>query len=269
MSTTFSSKSNFGDIIYSLPYCIAKAKDNYESKFNYEITTNYGAHYNTAFDFSKEGHPCGKYTMTDTVAKMLVPLLEAQSYIDTVYVTKYPQAGVRNKFNLENFRACNLFLDKFSITRWYQAVEPNMYPIEDYKQWLFPTERRSEFRDNIICCRSMRYWAGFSLKELRNYAKRIVFIGVDEEYESFQEVIDASVERYEIKDFLEALNIISSCKLFFGNQTGLTSLAVALGGRVHHIIETNRLLPNVITPTGTNIFNEIALKVYLTKFFNK
>lgn len=269
----FVNASNFGDCIYSLPFCLTVAGTKNLSKFDMVLIINYPASYNSNLMYENSKHPCGNVTMTEELANMLIPLLKAQPYIDNVFVHDYAKDGAYTEdgFRLEAFRTFGLNLGAGAITKWYEDLFPTKEIIDDYNKWLYvyPTEKiKKEFENKICVVRSQRYWLPLDISMLEPYVKDIVFIGVESEYDSFQSRLSEKVPHVYINNFLEAAQAFKSCKLCIGNQTGLYSIMEAL--KVPRLLEVCRTCPNVI-PNGfgghavySNFYFEKILETYLT-----
>lgn len=269
----FVNASNFGDCIYSLPFCLTVAGSKNISKFDMVLVINYPAYYNKNLMYENSTHPCGNVTMTKEFAEMLIPLLKAQPYIDNVFIHDYAKDGayVEDGFRLEAFRTFGLNLGAGSITKWYEDLFPTKEIIDDFNKWLYvyPDDKiKKSFSDKICVVRSQRYWLPLNISILEPYANDIVFIGTDNEYESFKDKLKVDVPHVFINNFLEAAQVFKSCKLCIGNQTGLFSVMEGL--KVPRLLEVCRLCPNVI-PNGagghavySNIYFEKILETYLT-----
>src|SRR5574344_1252225 len=93
----FSHDGNFGDIIYSLPFCIKISKDNGFKKFCFHLRTNVVGQYSGT-------HPFGNVRLTSEAAEMIKPLLECQKYIDKVTISdEIPESY----YDLSRFRNLN------------------------------------------------------------------------------------------------------------------------------------------------------------------
>ncbi len=269
----FVNASNFGDCIYSLPFCLTVAGSKNISKFDMVLIINYPAYYNKNLMYENSTHPCGNVTMTEELANMLIPLLKAQPYIDNIFVHDYAKDGAYTEdgFRLEAFRTFGLNLGAGSITKWYEDLFPTKEIIDDFNKWLYvyPDDKiKKSFSDKICIVRSQRYWLPLDISILEPYADNIVFIGTDSEYESFKNKLKVDVPHVFINNFLEAAQVFKSCKLCIGNQTGLFSVMEGL--KVPRLLEVCRLCPNVI-PSGfgghavySNFYFEKILETYLT-----
>lgn len=243
-----SHSSNMGDIVYSLPFVRALAKELNYKKVTFVITYNYPATYNKAFMYA--AHPFGNVTMSLKGAEMVKPLLARQNYIEEVLLHDYTNGGaytdpVNGVLNLELMRTYGLYLDRGDITKWYQNIYATKEDINNWQPWLENIQPSKNIVGKIVCCRSMRYWRPLNMKILAPYANKIVFLGVQEEWESFCSYVGEEVHHHKVNDFLEAAEIIRASKFCFGNQTGLFSIMEAL--KVPRVLESNPHLPNVIT----------------------
>jgi hypothetical protein len=75
------------------------------------------------------------------------------------------------------------------------------------------------------------------------------FVGSDAEFKIFTDQFSVSgIKRIPIKDALEASSVISSCKLYIGNQSLL--FAIAEGLQCNRILEAYERVPNVVPQGG-------------------
>lgn len=110
------------------------------------------------------------------------------------------------------------------IPRWYYYVVPCFVKDMSFNEPWITLGSDDRTKDKIVVFRSSRYQNKFvDYSFLNGHKDKFVFIGLDDEYNEFKKMIDC--ERIEIKNALEAANLIGSAKLVIGNQTFFYSLA--------------------------------------------
>lgn len=227
--TTFLHSGNSGDIIYSLPVAFALAK---KGKVIFYLQIDQKAAY---IGF----HPLGNVMLNRKMAEMLIPLLNYQPDIESCSIYE----GEEVDYDLDLFRRYTLHLDRGSISRWYFHVFGIGGTL--YKPWLIAPKDES-LKDTIVIARSHRYRSPvIDYSFLKQYDK-LLFIGVQEEYEDMKTMIP-NLEWKKMNDFLEMATVINSCRLFIGNQSFPFSIAEGL--KVNRLLEVYFITPNVI-PEG-------------------
>jgi len=255
----FNHSGNFGDIIYSLPFCLSVMAHKKMTKVNFNLQINVDAKYAPGLN-----HPCGSVRMTHGLAEMIKPLLEIQPYIGEVTIS---ETIPEDYYNLDDFRKLNIKWESGSITQWYYPLMPeilNLYRPE--MPWLIPTED-IDCNDKIVVFRSDRYQRKeVNLSSLKKYKDDIIFLGLPQEHKTFQrEVCECYYSP--VDNFLQTLNIINSSKLVVGNQTGLFSLAEAINK--DRCLETSFECPNVVMSGGRyfSIISEQQLEKTLAELY--
>jgi hypothetical protein len=226
MLTSFKHSGNSGDIIYSLPTVFELAKNG-----KAQIYLNEGE-----VGIYQDYHPLGGVMLNDKVIQMLKPLLSYQPRIELC--EKYN--GEKIDYDLDQFRTYGILMDRGSIVKWYYYV----YGIsaDSSVPWLTaPVDHH--YADYLVVARSHRYRQPMiDYSFLKKYPKKI-FVGVPEEYEDMKKVLP-DIEYRPVKDFLEMATIITSCRLFIGNQSFPFSIAEAL--KANRLLEVYYKAPNVI-----------------------
>jgi hypothetical protein len=179
--------------------------------------------------------------------KFIRPFLESQPIIKAVRIGRPNECDWRS----EDFRHRSLH-DGFSNLAEVHARHAKLVgfladvPRFD-RPWLTLFDVKSHGR--IVVNRSPRYhndkfpWA----KIVKHYGKRLVFVGLDEEYEAFSHF--GEIERVRVKDMLELAHLIAGSSLFIGNQS--VSMTIAEGLKHPRIQEACLWLPDCIYP-GVN-----------------
>jgi hypothetical protein len=223
---SFKHSGNAGDIMYAIPAMIALAKG---KPIHLYLQINQPGTY------GKYPHPLGGMMLTQKMADMLKPLLMNQGGIEKVEV--YNNEPI--DYDLDLFRQFPIWLSRGNISRWYFLVFPTTSSL--HLPWLKVTPD-DRVKDHIIIARSQRYRApGIDYSFLSRYEK-ILFVGVQQEYEEMKEMIP-NIEFRPVNDFLELAQLIMGCKLFIGNQSFPFSIAEGL--KAKRLLEVYFQAPNV------------------------
>ena len=202
---------------------------------------------------------------------MVRPLILEQDYIEDFLVFTGGEVDVDlDKIRLENFTN----QPKGQINRWPFYVFPQM-SCDLSKAWLkfpFPIiECQTNFgsrilAETIIINFTVRYRQTmvhyFFLKE---HESKIVFAGLESEYELFKKDYALNIPLLIIKDFSELARVISNCKFFIGNQS--MAFQIAEGLKHPRLLEIFPGMPNVI-PIGENAYDAYhqgAIEYYFNK----
>ena len=229
---SFKHSGNAGDIMYAIPAMIALAKGK---------PIHLYLHIDQKGEYGKNPHPLGGKMLTQKMVDMLKPLLINQNGITKVEV--YTDQHI--DYDLDVFRRFPIWLSRGNISRWYFLVFPTTYPI--HLPWL-KVQPDDSVKDHLIIARSQRYRApGIDYSFLRKY-KKILFVGVQVEYEEIKPMIP-NIEFRPVNDFLELAQLIMGCRLFIGNQSFPFSIAEGL--KATRLLELYYQAPNV-TVMGEN-----------------
>lgn len=223
-----------GDIIYSLPTAkeicrITGAPVNFYLNIGYPSVLK--AHHK---------HPSGSVMLSRDVAKLLIPLIASQPYINICEIYEEQRVDL----NLSKIRELGIFLDKGSISRWYNYLS-GLYPSTSCP-WIF-VEPDQVYSDKIVIARSHRYRNPYIDYRFLSKYKNVMFVGLESEYLEIRDKI-RGIRWQPVNDFLELARIISGSMLFIGNQS--FPFAVAEGTKVARILEIAAGTPNVIPEGG-------------------
>lgn len=258
---SFKHSGHLGDIIYSLPVIrqLTQRFCKHPSELNLNLYSKVEFSDNNIFFKEKIYHPSGKYLLTADSFNCIKPLLEFQDYISRVNIYNNEHVD----FDLDYFRSCLFCLDRGNISKWYQSIIPINLSLE--QPWLKSEKVYPDFKDHIVIARSTRYrWNDLSYSFLKKYPK-VSFVGLEYEYELMKDVIP-NLNYIQTNNFLELANVISSAKLFIGNQSSPFSIAEGL--KVNRLLEVYQYAPNV-DPVGGNcsVFSSQACFEFLVKDF--
>ncbi len=225
-----------GDIIYSLPALLSLRSVHQIDHVTYYLQLNEPHDYVAP-------HPLGKVLLDASFAAKLKPLLLTQPYIDAVEI--YSGQPLQVDFDL--VRRIGLNPCTYSVPRWYFLfVAGTNWDVG--KPWL-QVEPDPRFRDYALVGRNARLRSPHIRYDFMNeFADRLVFVGVQEEYEEFRAHCPRCTRFYEAPDFLELARILAGCKFFAGNQGLLYTLAEAL--KIPRLLETNLYAANNIPQGG-------------------
>jgi len=176
--------------------------------------------------------------------KFIRPFLESQPIIQEVRIGRPDECDWRS----EDFRNRRLH-DGVSNLATVHATHAKMFGfISDVPTFDGPWLTISGFNHHgkIVVNRSPRYnnnrfpWA----KIVAHYGSRLVFMGLDEEYEAFRQF--GEVARVKVSDMLEMARMIAGSSLFIGNQS--VAMTIAEGLKHPRIQEVCLHLPDCIYP---------------------
>lgn len=220
---------NLGDIILSLPLVRAAGGGNLYLRLNVQADYPIGTY-----------HPCGSVRLNREMADMLIPLLAAQEYLDTVKVWE----GEAIDNDLDCFRELpGLDYTKGQIARWYSYAFPR-WPVDLSSPWL--TCPRIECGSPIVVNRTFRYRNAVDYSCLAG--ESCLFIGLEDEYEDFRKRF-FSCPYHRPRDLLEAAGIIAGSRYFVGNQSACWTIAEAIKHK--RLLEVCPSCPNNL-PLGPN-----------------
>ncbi len=228
-------------------------------------------------------------TITFDTMDKLKPLLLSQHYIldviswEEVDPTRY-KLGVdffkilrtgseMIKFHDENFKGV-VDLDKIymipnvipygNIHRWPWYCYPDM-ACNLADPWLF-IEPDEGLGDYIVVNRTLRARnENISYKFLKPFEDKLLFIGHEDEFDSFIKETGLEINHYVAGNFLTLATFIRSARFFIGNQSLCFALAEAM--KVPRILEVSPDLPNCV-PSGDNAYDALFTST-LEYYFNQ
>jgi len=242
----FLHSGHLGDMVYSLPL-IKELSKTKECNLYIQINKKMKLYYHN--------HPSGNVMVNGKTAKLMLPLLKSQSYLNSSNIYNDENIDV----NLDLFRDMPFNLIFHSI-RWYSHLTGT--PINMENQFL-NVEDNKDFKGKIVIVRSPRYRNQFINYKFLKDVKNIVCVGLRSEYEDLKKDIKY-LEFYDCKDFLEMAQIIKSSKFFLGNLCFAYSIAEGL--KVPRLLETCPDFP-VVFPTGINAY-DFYHQIHFEKYFS-
>lgn len=250
---TFSHAGRFGDVLYSLYFATHYA---HGQPFDFILKTGVA----DRFDPSQRPH-----LMEPEDAEFIRPLLEAQPYINTVEIESANRTS-REVYVLDSFRQDMRRIIGKEIRTWYYHFRETIPDGEFDRPVLTLHETPKKF-ERIAICFTPRYRQEFDLSPLKQYQDRLVFIGLPDEWRSFCSIW-FSVDYKPVKDALEMLRFMRSCRCFVGNVSG--TFAIAECAKVPRILclEPNRGNVRVYN-NGFEVSNSSELEASLKHYMGE
>lgn len=233
---TFLHSGHLGDVINALPI-IREVSINSKCKLYLEINRMMPS------GMSYDGHPSGKYYMSENSVKKLIPLIKNQQYISEVEVYKNENIDI----DLNLFRSLPINFNIDSV-RWYfhlVGMHPNL------KESYININPHTEIKNKIVIMRSLRRQNKMISYNFLNEYERPLFIGLKKEYEDLKQELK-NLEFYDCKDFIELASIIKGCRVFIGNLSFGYALAEAI--KVKRMLESGPDFP-LVYPNGENAYD--------------
>jgi hypothetical protein len=228
----------FGDLIYSLSVVKKMGGGNFAVAIgNIE---NCVAEYGYRPD---EVDPMHKGRFTDNDYKLLVPLLERQSYINNTQ--RWEPGWQEPDVDLDRFRGV-LFrgFEGNYVQAYHMTFNLPFAPEVLNETWLEADPVRVA---PIVINRTFRYrcpngtgtWQDMLAQA--DIVKNGVFVGNKDEHEDFVKSTGFNVEYYPVQDFKELADVIAGADLFMGNQSAAYAVAMGLGKST--VLETIKIKP--------------------------
>lgn len=211
----FNHTGQIGDLIYSLQL-IDEFKDATHLDIWLNIQTN--AKIQMVKDSSHPG-----IGLSEADVSFILPLLKTVKFIDKI--TFGDDIPKNNRvIDLSIFRKCAINFSSGDIRQWIYNVIGIHLPQDFSKQHIFITPD-FRFKDKVILVKTKRYNnALLDLNQLKNYANRFVFIGLENEHNEFEQN-HFKVDYYKVKDALEFAQLLAGAQGIISNQTSLFAIA--------------------------------------------
>jgi hypothetical protein len=237
-----------GDLIYALASIKALCEIEGDKAVIYQWLNKEG------FLYQGAEHPYGGKMMNDYAFEMMKPLIESQPYVKEFK----PWNGEKVHVDLDVIRQVKNHMPYGNIVTWIAMVYAEATPKywqpwidvrqQDYQDFRNDWTLTSPVLKTIVINRTSRYhnqWIDYFF--LKEYQDRIVFVGLEDEYNQFQMDWGLNVSYYKPTDAYQLALLLLSCKLFIGNQSMCFAIAEAM--KVPRILEVCDMAPNVI-PAG-------------------
>lgn len=169
--------------------------------------------------------------LTLAAIQFLLPLLNKQSYIDSVQM-----------WNGEDGIDCNEWRRNYQFTEnlIQKQLETIGVPVECATDpWIEINPKKVAKQ---VINRTFRYRCHFPIEFVEDDA---IFIGSPREHIAWQAEFNRKIDYYPTKDFLEAAEVIAGAELFIGNQS--CCYAICEGLKQNSILEVFLPSPNCIT----------------------
>jgi hypothetical protein len=206
--------------------------------------------------------------MGEETFKMLISLLEAQEYIESVLEYR----GEKVDYDLDEMRL-KVFTNQplGSLARWPFYAFPELAcdlsePSISVSSVSYPTD----FSRVAICNFTNRYrnnWINYFF--LKQYEERLCFVGLQKEHEDFNKKWGLKINYLQLDNFLELAWAMKNSIGFLGNQSMAFQIAENL--KISRILEVYQMMPNVIPCGGkfaVDFYHQQALELYVSKLFN-
>jgi hypothetical protein len=183
-------------------------------------------------------HPVGNVMLNNKMASLLIPLINAQPYINSCQVFADEEIHI----DMDYFRAGILPMQG-NIARWVGYITG--VNAELWKPWL-TVEPNHQYDNSVIIARSGRYQnTSINYRYLQKF-RSLYFMGIESEYQDMKQYLP-NIEWLPVQDFLQMARIIAGCKFFIGNQSFPFSIAEGLKAR--RMLELSLEIINVV-PEG-------------------
>lgn len=208
-------------------------------------------------------HPSGKYCMNDNTYNYIKPLLQHQTWINSVQKHKKQEVD----YDFDMFRHVGLNLGAHDLRLNHFAIYPQLAINHNISK---PVIQHSEdlefFKDKIVINLTTRYRntsINYAMLEpLKDY---LVFVGNDEEYKMFNRNCISGVYRVKVKDALHMANIVASCRVLICNQSSTYAISEQL--KTPRLLEIYNPVPNSVPLGGIayGYYTNEGLKYYLSQ----
>ena len=221
------------DIVNVLPV-IKELSKNYTCNFYINIKKPIDFYYK---------HPAGKFYLNKKIYELIKPLIKKQTYINNISIFDNQEIDIN--FDIIRELPINLTFDNAR----YASVITGVYP--DLTSQFLECEEHNKFRGYVAIQRTFRYRNQFvNYKFLNNY-KKLLFIGIESEYEDLKKTVK-NLEFHNCRDFLEMAEIIRSSKFTLGNSS--LAFPIAEGLKVPRLLEACPYFP-AAQPHGKNAYD--------------
>lgn len=240
MRDFFYNPGMFGDIIYSIPFCLSsvgttKLEDLGKKKFTMFL--------DLCLIHKDKGREEALHSLN-----MVADLLRTQSYIKEVRTADC--IDWTGALDLGIIRKGKVDMAKGDIVLRYRFLDRQLEYYDNEDPWIvLPKDSNyDKFKKKIVIFRSGRYLnERVNYRVLKPWESSLVYIGYIEEYNRFCAGSGIKPEFHKINNFIEMAQILNHCAFVIGNQTFFYSVAEAL--KVPRLMEMSSKLPDVM-PKG-------------------
>lgn len=223
---TFNHSGKMGDLLYSLYFCKAVAEASGDQKFNFNIQINVPQ--------SLHGREEGKPRLSLEGAKFIASVIKPCPFINTLTISDtFNTKEFQNGFNLDTFRNLKLNFHCGYIADWYFNLTVS-HVDRNFDQRLIDVEPNKDFEGKIIVLQTKKYLNPFvKLDPLNNYSDRLVFIGLEDEYELIKKKLP-KIQYYKVNSAMDVAKAEKGALLTISNQNG--NFAIAELMKTHRIL---------------------------------
>lgn len=207
---TFKHAGRMGDVFYSLYWATCTT---HCEPFDLVLRVNVEAP-----DLSNR-----PYLMTREDAEFMRPLLAVQPYIRSVLIADDDRYIPSDCVELDAFRRNMQLILGREIRQWYYPLRCKVIPGE-WERVVLSLPEPVEQTDRIAICFTPRYREDFNIDCLEQFKDKLVLIGLSDEHRAFCERY-FDVDYYPVRDALEMLRFMKSCRCFVGNVSGVFAIA--------------------------------------------
>jgi hypothetical protein len=226
----FSTMGTFGDTVYSL--CLVKILGGGNMYVKLHALDAFCRRH---FGWPNALAAAGRYTKKDY--EVLAPLLRAQDYLDQVSV--WEDQCVDHSFEdhwkhhmLEGWKGNQT--ECYALAAGLDIHDTSLRKKLWYEPWLTPVNPIKITGKPVVVNRTPRHlhgalgtgWKTWNDNHLAEYA---VFVGSEEEHQSFEDEFQIKIQHYKTDDLLHLARVIQGCEQFIGNQSAALSIAIGLG----------------------------------------
>jgi hypothetical protein len=242
MSTLeFKHSGQLGDIIYSLPAMRSLAAKLGRARLRLFIPNDKIAHHAPGLN-----HVGGNLMVSQPMFDFIAPLLQSQPYIESVnYVqeARIPASAI----DFDIIRGGLLNLSAGNIKDYYLKAFGLMAP--PIQPWIVPPPTSPLQQFDIVVGRSTRYLnISIDYRLLNQTQLSVGFMGTQGEFDAFRKFYpEAAVLHAKTNDARDVCHLISSARVYIGNQSLFFAIAEAL--QATRLLEVFEPAPNVV-PSG-------------------
>lgn len=204
-------------------------------------------------------------TMTMKQWQMLVPLLEAQDYVESCEIWEGQPADVDLNLSREGAYTTMAF---GQIQRWNWYVWPAL-ACDLSKAWI-KTDKLEGYKGKVLLNFTERYRNHIiTYYFLKKYEDRLLFAGTKGEHELFCKQNNLTIPYLEVENFYELACVINSVDFNLGCQSMVYNIAEGL--KVPRIVEVCREASNCI-PVGEHAYDFLhqePLEFYVEKLMKE
>lgn len=189
-------------------------------------------------------HPANGFYLNSKMFNMLKPLLDSQSYINSVDKFNKKQ-NIDINLDLIRELPINLLIDNVRYASILTGVHPN------YNLSFLDVEPHSTIKNKIVIQRTFRYRNEFINYKFMSDFNDLLFIGTKDEFFDLKKDV-SNLEYYDCLDFLEMSKIIKSSRFVIANSSVVFPIAEGL--MVPRLLESCPSFP-AAQPHGPNGYN--------------